>query len=134
MVSNLNDNGCSCPGGDRYCQQGQATTAVRWSQQPQSPTWNLEPRDSRGGLGGGAAGPSLGYRLRGQRSPSPDRPTVTATCLFALSPALPVTCMGQSQLSLMPRLLANLPLLTTPIQSPPKTAAVQTPLDVGGGG
>lgn len=43
-----------------------------WSQQPQSPTWNLEPRQPWGRWR--SRWPGLGYRLQGRRSRPPPPP------------------------------------------------------------
>lgn len=58
------------PRGDRYEQQDHAAASVCCSQQPQSPTWNLEPRQPGEAGAAGAAGltSATGCRDRGAKA------------------------------------------------------------------
>lgn len=63
VVGSLNDWSGS-PGGDRYGQQDKTMTVVCCSQQPQSPTWKLEPRQLWGRWSRWLYTSATGYRDR----------------------------------------------------------------------
>lgn len=118
------------------------------SQQPQSPTWNLEPRQPGGGGGGGAAALTTATGCRDRGAPGPDGSpwTVLSLCPVGdLHAPLPSIIVAQISLVKFPSICSHLlpaPPLQDPFDhtqlSPPKTAVLRFNhlwmwVEVGGG-